>query len=344
MLDYLVIFGRFQPPHREHSRVIEQGLKCARQLIVLFGAVDLPRSIQHPWTFDERVEMLESTLAPDASERICMLPAPDNLYRSQRWAKAMSAIVAAQVAADGRAMSAVRIGSLGTGFDVRAQARQGLSAWPGVNIKPPTNNYGTDVRAQVFQVAAGGEAQLEQWLSAAVLPALRATLDTAWFAELQAEFAANDQFREAWRHAPWPPIHVTVDAIVIVQEQVLLVQRARHPGKGLWALPGGFLDSHETLVAACIRELYEETHIEIERSVLSASMRLNEVFDNPVRSARGRTITHAYLFDLGDIPLAPSVTGGDDARLARWFAFERVQRGQLFEDHYAILQAMIGLE
>lgn len=52
---------------------------------------------------------------------------------------------------------------------------------------------------------------------------------------------------------------VAVAAIVQLSGAVLLVKRARHPMKGYWCLPGGFVDLGETLEEAVVREATEET-------------------------------------------------------------------------------------
>ena len=46
-------------------------------------------------------------------------------------------------------------------------------------------------------------------------------------------------------------------------DEILLVQRAFDPGRGEWGLPGGFLELGETLNQGAIRELKEETNLEI---------------------------------------------------------------------------------
>lgn len=55
-----------------------------------------------------------------------------------------------------------------------------------------------------------------------------------------------------------------VGALIVNQDQqLLLVRRARDPGKGLWGLPGGFVDRGETVEGALAREVMEETQLEI---------------------------------------------------------------------------------
>ena len=102
---------------------------------------------------------------------------------------------------------------------------------------------------------------------------------------------------------------VAVVAFVLYENSVLLVKRAYDPGKGLWALPAGFVDHDEDPRLAAAREAEEETGLQVEIDALM------DVLHRP--DADG----------LADIVIAYSghVTGGtlradDDAEDVGWFA------------------------
>jgi bifunctional NMN adenylyltransferase/nudix hydrolase len=145
-------------------------------------------------------------------------------------------------------------------------------------------------------------------------------------------------YKAMWSSAPFPPMFVTTDAVVIKSGHVLVVRRRGQPGKGLLALPGGFLREDEKVVDGCIRELKEETRIGIPKDELMKRIKGQKVFDHPSRSLRGRTITHAFEIDLGAGAL-PKVKGDDDAEKAFWMPLRDVMRceEEFFEDHFHII-------
>jgi bifunctional NMN adenylyltransferase/nudix hydrolase len=124
---------------------------------------------------------------------------------------------------------------------------------------------------------------------------------------------------------------------------VLLIRRGQPPGQGLLALPGGFLDPHESLWHACLRELAEETGLQASTAQWRAALQASQVFDHPERSQRGRTLTYAHYFELPGT-LAP-VQAADDAADARWWP--KAQLGaledQFHDDHFHILSHFLGL-
>jgi 8-oxo-dGTP diphosphatase len=132
----------------------------------------------------------------------------------------------------------------------------------------------------------------------------------------------------------YPRPAVAVDIAVFAWREggveVLLIQRAREPFAGQWALPGGFVDMEETCGEAAARELQEEAGLS---NLIWHELR---VFDTPRRDPRGRTISVAYLAIMaaGRPDLARS---GDDAAAAEWFEVRSLP--PLAFDHVDVVQA-----
>ncbi len=163
------------------------------------------------------------------------------------------------------------------------------------------------------------------------------------YCQLLEEQTLLDQYRKAWAHAPYPPIFVTVNAVVVQSGHVLLVRRNAAPGKGLYALPGGFINPHERLLDACMRELRERLRLKVPEPVLKGSLRGRQLFDEPHRSWRGRTLAEAFYFALRpdqQLPRLKPVKGADEAR---WVALADLEPDSLFEDHFFIIQNFLGL-
>ncbi len=164
------------------------------------------------------------------------------------------------------------------------------------------------------------------------------------FAGMQEEHLAIQESRKTWGPGPF----ITLDAVVQACGHVLLVRRGRCPGKGLWALPGGFLEPSERLLDGALRELMEETGLDLKNHLPGYDLKEVAVFDHPDRSQRGRTITHAHYFRLNDSMLnaaLPAVEGSDDAAEAKWIPVSELSAMEdvLFEDHFHILHHFLSI-
>ncbi|MDP2743446.1 MAG: NUDIX hydrolase [Dehalococcoidia bacterium] len=61
----------------------------------------------------------------------------------------------------------------------------------------------------------------------------------------------------------FPDPKVATGVIATRSGRILLQQRRHPPGKGLWSFPGGFVDAGERVEEAALREILDETHVEI---------------------------------------------------------------------------------
>jgi mutator protein MutT len=109
------------------------------------------------------------------------------------------------------------------------------------------------------------------------------------------------------RHYPDRPV-VGVGAIVVDEGgRVLIVKRAREPLAGRWSLPGGAVEVGEALAEAVVREVREETGIEVTVGPLV------EVVDRVYRDADGRVAYHYVLLDYLCTPVGGTLRAGSDA-------------------------------
>lgn len=134
---------------------------------------------------------------------------------------------------------------------------------------------------------------------------------------------------------------VTADCVVLRREAgtagegrlyVLLIQRAKEPFAGRWALPGGFVNKDEPLIEAARRELREETGLRVRK------LRQVGAFGDPGRDPRGWTVSVAYLAEVSGT--RHKVQAADDAQDVNWFPVDALPR--LAFDHGKILKLALA--
>ena len=337
MYDTAILIGRFEPVHSGHLALLREALARARRAIVIVGSAHQARTPKNPFTWQEREAMVRGSLPFDGAARLTVLPMRD-YYDEPVWARAVREAVARHTA------PGERIGLVGHFKDASSGYLNAFPGWELIRMERQGGVDATAIRDAYFGAAPNA---LEPF-AADIPPATRTLLEqfarTPAFAALRQEWQVLRDYRAAWAAAPYPPIFVTVDAVLRCQGHVLLIRRAHAPGKGLWALPGGFLEPRDTLWQSCLRELAEETHFALPEERLRAALREVAVFDHPDRSQRGRVITHAYFLDL-DASALPEVRGGDDAAHAQWVPQEQLAglEDQFHDDHFHILNCFLGL-
>lgn len=374
-----VVIGRFQPIHIGHLSLFRKAAELAPRCGVLLGSAGRARNIDNPFVAIERQVMIDmavtETLGTHAPE-LAFQPIADCLYNDQRWAARVQAAVGAMLKHFGLPADA-RVALVGHRKDAATEAYLKMfPQWEAVQAPAVAVLSATDIRRHLLDVpgdlpdgdaaedsahaelkrataiehalarpeAAGRLAHLRANLAPATLQAVLEFQKRPEFASLVEEYRFIRAYRQQFAGLPYAPTFQTVDAVVVQSAHVLLIRRRAQPGKGLWALPGGFVRADERLLDACIRELREETRLKVPDPVLRGSVKAREVFDHPRRSLRGRTFTQACHLQLPDGPLPP-VKGGDDAAKARWVPISEVagMSASLYEDHFDILDFFLGL-
>lgn len=341
MYDTALYIGRFEPPHAGHMALLQRALDSAPQAIVVMGSAWQVRSPKNPFTWPEREAMLRAALSANDNARLQVLPVRD-YYNEAVWVQAVRLAVAQCTPAG------ARIALVGHFKDASSSYLEHFPGWALINMARQGHIDATTIRDAYFGASAGTAAAalapLATQMPASTLAALSAFAQQADYAVLQKEWQMLRSYRAAWAQAPYPPVFVTVDAVLRCQGQVLLIRRAHAPGQGQLAVPGGFIEPRETLWQSCLRELAEETHCTLPEAALRAALREVTVFDHPDRSQRGRTITHAHYFDLAEAAF-PHVQADDDAAQVLWVPIEQLAglEEAFFEDHFHMLDHFFGL-
>jgi bifunctional NMN adenylyltransferase/nudix hydrolase len=358
-----VYIGRFQPFHLGHQHVLRHAHAESDLTIVLVGSANQARTIKNPFTFKERAEMIIASFPNMGTSRnVVTVPLRDQIYNDSKWIQSVQEKVS-EIVSKRFKDEQVDIQIVGSDRD---ESTWYLSAFPQYKSRliPPFlldidhSGHGlnaTELRQRLFEKPLEKACWYDVPFSTFLF--LQDFVKTDVFNTLKAEYDFMQKYKRAWQAAPYAPTFNTVDGVVIQSGHVLVVERGALPGKGLWALPGGFLDQKERLQDAVVRELVEETGIKVPKQVMQGSIKAKEIFDDPNRSLRGRTITTAFLIRLDDTKPLPKVkgqnaplheTGGAEVvetAKAFWLPISeaRANSEKWFEDHLDILDTMIGM-
>ncbi len=347
--DTAVLIGRFQVFQNGHLALLRRALAQAGHCTVVLGSAFQAATPRNPFTWQERAEMIRLALGEAERARVNFVPMRD-YYDQQRWVAAVRHAVAAQLPpmADGHAPSVVLVGHL---KDATSDYLRDFPGWALDDAGLQGDIHASHLRDAWFSAAAGGAAALDGALAALVGQAPASTLQflRAWsqlprYAAVAGEWAALRKEKARWAVAPYPPVFVTVDAVVQCGDKVLLIERGRAPGKGLYAVPGGFLEQRETVWQSALRELEEETGLRLLDTDIRHAFKAVHVFDHPDRSQRGRVITHAHWFDLGP-RRPPEIQAADDASDARWVPIADLAglEDRFHDDHFHMLDFFFGI-
>lgn len=337
MKEVALVIGRFQPLHQEHINLIEFAATKAKRVLVFVGSVGEARSLNNPWTYFERLDLLENAF-PDAS-RFSFMPLHDYRYDNELWKQNLLLELAGHEWTD--YLKDNEICLVGHKKD---DSSFYLDMFPEFEFIPydsksALHRNATDIRNVWYGgfffsdlIELGCNRYTAKWLWGETVE--------DYYSNLADEWDAVKAYRKSWASSPFPPVFVAVDAIIRHdRNSVVLIRRKSEFGNGLLAIPGGYIETKETLLQSCLREVREETGITEDQLLQSGTP---WVVDAPNRSMRGRMITHVHMFDVCK-PISP--VAGDDAGEVILMPYTEINKHkhEFFSDHWHILNKALNL-
>lgn len=332
--EYSIVIGRFQPFHRAHFEIMKMALALGEKVIVIIGSHNRAPDPRNPFSSEERKEIILSAMDPEDKSRVEFLPISDYDYNENAW------FAEAQHKVSVLTEDSESICLVGHKSDLTSYYLDSFPSWKFIDYAPQHPIHATKIRELYFT----HDKAYTEYLHKNVVAWLEDFKKTPKFSFLKDYFDEARNYQELFRGNPFgAPIHNTVDSVVLKSAHVLVVRRKGRLGKGLIALPGGFVNANETLRDSAMRELKEETGIKVEKKELYSAIKNCETFDAPGRSLRGRTITHAFCLNLGSGVL-PKVKGSDDAEKAWWMPLNEfyMRQNEFFEDHWHIVYYFVA--
>ena len=351
-----VFISRMQPLHMGHLSVLQTMSQECDHMVLCIGSANKARSVKNPFLVHEREAMLasvishpEAQLNGDTSASIVRLP--DFTYNNEMWLETTQQKVQHEIdhymdcEHDEDKKYNICLYGHDQGNDTKYLHQ--FPQWHKRLTEKEFSFHAKDIRHSLFFDRTGKD--IRPMLAPGVADFIDRFIDESNGEEVmdslieEAELVKKIQSDKT--NYTYPIIDQTVDAVVVCNGHVLMVTRGINPGKGQLALPGGYLGEYEDIPDAIIRELKEETKINLDKRLLSNILNDERIvqFSAPGRSVRGRVITSCGLIHL-QLEDLPKVKGSDDAKGAQWVPLHELDSlsTNIFEDHYCIIRCMLG--
>jgi len=133
------------------------------------------------------------------------------------------------------------------------------------------------------------------------------------------------------RRYPLRPM-LGVGALIFDEDRILMAERGGEPLKGWWSIPGGLVETGESLDAAIRREVREETGLEVR------PLGMIEIFERIMRDAQGAAEYHYVLIDYICRVQSGTACAGDDVSRVEWVRQSDLQQLKITEGTLAVIE------
>ena len=121
---------------------------------------------------------------------------------------------------------------------------------------------------------------------------------------------------------PDQPI-IGVGAVIVCNGKILLEKRKSEPGRGKWTVPGGLVELGESAEQTVMREVREETNLEVE------DPKLIDIVNSITLDENGKIKYHFVIVDYFVKLKGGTLKAADDAAELRWVKFSKVENYDL---------------
>ena len=337
-----IYIGRFAPLHNGHIEVINYCNNNYDETIVLIGSKNKRRTIINPFP----VTMIKEWIVKTSSKPIIVNYLNDYLYSDNKWIAQIEDLIYS-----GYNKECCEFTIVGHEKDSSSFYLKIFPTWR-VDLVPEFADglNATEIRTRLFKHERyGTNVDFSKVTTKEICNDLNEFRSTDLYKDLLEEKLYFENEDKKFANYPYKDTlkFNCSDAVVVCDGNVLLIERDRAPGKGTWALPGGFVNKNETYEQCAIRELFEETCLKVPEKVLKGSLKRSKIFDNPKRNIGIPRITNAFYFEIQPdyvkgYPKLPKIKGSDDASNAKWVSLAEVRHMILFDDHSDIIDHFVN--
>jgi len=313
-------------------------------VIISIGSSDRSRSVEHPFTLDERSAFIEKIISNDdalkgMSYRIVALP--DAPYNQYSWTNTVHGKIYDVLDDINISCDSINV------YTFKSPQYHYETLFPEPSFTLTFVSHGLENIRDLLFNNGGRVGDLIENCPQSYVEYIIDFMTTDTYTQLLSEYNSIEYMISSWEASPFPPTFVTTDAVVYCKGHVLLVTRNNPVGKGLYCLPGGFLGQTSTITDGIIDNLKKDTSIKVSKPILKSNIVKNAVFDDPYRSQRGRIITNVGLIMLDNVTSLYSLPEVKEVKgqktHAQWVPVHHIDklRDKFFEDHYYIIKSML---
>lgn len=324
-----VVIGRFQPFHKGHKSLIDHALEECEQVFVFIGSANRLPNFKNPFSNEERKEFILRSYPSEEKLNIMFLHDKPTL---SDWVGNVYGFLH-HVLGD---LDPTTVNLYTSDKDETFYEETFLFNVRGIKV---SGISGTAIRKGLYD--GNGDRKLMPQSTASMVDSI--VLTKHW-ENMRAEFTSclSGKARATMSHQWNNPIEPVVHAVVTQSNKVLLVKRNSVRGYGQWALPGGFLEANESTQSGALRELREETGVDLGKLQCGQlAMALEENLDD----LSVRTLGINFLFAVKPEEVIEVTIDPKEVLEYKWCDVGDItsEREILFFNHNLVVQRLISI-